>query len=232
MKNLFVKIALSCATLLLAASGTANAGLVSVYVGYADGVRGGGFFPSIWDGSPNTVFDGVTTGSYDAGAIRIDNNGSSAITFNSAAISMPWAGLLNYSPGWSSHVLNPGEHLVLTETAHYNFDTSDYGVTLSGPVGYADGETAHATHIDITINGVALGTLLDTGHILTTGGFDQATFGNESYNWRLVGTTGITDPNGNGGQTVPEPSSIVMWGLGALGMAFARRKRRQMTIAS
>ena len=31
---------------------------------------------------------------------------------------------------------------------------------------------------------------------------------------------------------VPEPASLAMWGLGALGMMFARRKRRQMMIAA
>jgi hypothetical protein len=30
---------------------------------------------------------------------------------------------------------------------------------------------------------------------------------------------------------VPEPASIAMWGVGALGMAFARRKRKMQTLA-
>jgi hypothetical protein len=33
-------------------------------------------------------------------------------------------------------------------------------------------------------------------------------------------------------EPVPEPASIAMWGIGALGMAFARRKRRQMKLAA
>ena len=36
---------------------------------------------------------------------------------------------------------------------------------------------------------------------------------------------------GDGAAPVPEPASIAMWGLGALGMVFARRKRRQMMMA-
>ena len=40
--------------------------------------------------------------------------------------------------------------------------------------------------------------MLDTGHVLTTGGSDLAAAGeNESQNWRPIGTTGITNPGGS-----------------------------------
>jgi hypothetical protein len=47
--------------------------------------------------------------------------------------------------------------------------------------------------------------------------FDNVAYGN--YN------NGSFDP-------VPEPASIAMWSLGALGMMFAGRKRRQMKLAA
>ena len=51
-----------------------------VQVGYADGIRGGGFFPSPWAGDAGVVFVGDTSGSADAGAIRIDNLSGATMT--------------------------------------------------------------------------------------------------------------------------------------------------------
>ena len=44
----------------------------------------------------------------------------------------------------------------------------------------------------------------------------------------------LSDENGDAGNPsgVPEPASMAMWGLGALGMMFAGRKRRQMKLAA
>lgn len=43
----------------------------------------------------------------------------------------------------------------------------------------------------------------------------------------------ITLKIGSGGTTtVPEPSSLAMWGIGALGMMFARRKRQKKKLAA
>ena len=42
----------------------------------------------------------------------------------------------------------------------------------------------------------------------------------------------ITLKIGSGGSAVPEPSSIAMWSLGAIGMMFARRKRQQKKLAA
>jgi hypothetical protein len=173
--------------------GCTNSGSgVTVQVGYSDGLRGVGFFPSPWDGSPNTVFVG-SGAPFDAGAIRIINNGSSAITVNDVTVTLPGGQTFDL---WGSNVVPAGGNLILTQTTQYNFDTSDFP-TLSFPQTYPDGETAHAAHIDITVNGAALPTFLDTGHVLTTGGSDLAAGGaNESLNWRLVGTTGVGNPGG------------------------------------
>ena len=230
MRKYFSKLISSfvASALIAGAISHANAGSIDVYVGYADGIHGEGFFPGIWDGSPNTVFVG-TSPIYDAGAIRIDNNGAFQIKVDSVNVSMPWSG---YSSGnlWGSNIINPGEHLILTQTAFYNFDTSDYGISQPVGVPLPDFEKAHASRVDISVNGSALGTFFDTGHILTTGGFDYASIGNESFDWRLIGTTGITDPSGVGA-SVPEPSTFALLGLGGIGLVIRACRRRRPTLA-
>ncbi len=179
----------------------ASASGISVAVGYADSLRPNSFFPNPWDGAPNTSFVGDPDGGYDAGAIMITNNTGAALTINDVVVSMPWNG--NSWDLWGSHVVGAGVSLILTQTNGENFDTSDYP-TLSYPQTYQDGETAHASHVIITVDGVVQSTLLDTGHVLTTGGSDPGDAGvNESYQWRPIGTVG-------GPAGVPEPSSIVM----------------------
>ena len=98
---------------------------------------------------------------------------------------------------WGSNVIPPGGNLILSQTNGQNFDTSDADESLPYPQIYPDGETAHAARVAITVNGQVV-TLLDTGHVLTTGGSDLAAAGkNESQNWRPIGTTGITNPGGS-----------------------------------
>ena len=114
MRKFFSKLVLSLAaiTLLFGAIGQASAGSINVYVGYADGLRGGGVFPSIWDGSLNTTFVG-TTPNYDAGAIRIDNFTGAAITIDSVIASMHWIEAAGWNSGylWGTHVLADGFRL-------------------------------------------------------------------------------------------------------------------------
>ncbi len=221
-------IALGAAALLLGAA-QVHAGSYSVYVGYADDLRPSPFFPTPWDGSPNTQFIGNTAfpTQYDSGAIRIDNTGASAIVINGVNVSMPWSG---YNSGdiWGfggGITIQPGHSLILAQTSGENFDTSDYGVTQ--PVGspLPDGETTHASHVDVTVDGLSAVTYLDTGHVLTTGGFDLALLNNsnESLQWRLIGTTGVTDP---GGTQVPDAgNTAALLGFALAGIGFARRRR-------
>src|SRR5579875_1434759 len=169
-----------------------------VQVGYADGLRSNGFFPNPWDGSPNTIFVG-NNDTPDSGAILITNNSNAPITINDVTVVVAGVPF----DLWGSNVVPAGGNLILTQTNGENFDTSDEphggynGGQLPYPETYPDGETAHASHIDITVNGVLLPDFLDTGHVLTTGGSDLAAGGlNESQNWRLIGTTGISNPGG------------------------------------
>ena len=170
---------------------------IAVEVGYADDIRPSPFFPNPWNGSPNTVFVGSTSesaGSIDAGAIRIINTTNAPITVNDVSLTLP--NVTQPFDLWGSNVVPVGGSLIVTQTAEYNLDTSDFE-TLAYPLTYPDGETLHASKITITVNGVVLPTFLDTGHVLTTGGSDPGDAGaNESQNWRPVGTTGEDNPEG------------------------------------
>lgn len=151
-----------------------------IYLGYADGIRPGTHTTpgAPWFGSAHTRFVGCPnnhcpsgTGKYDAGAIRIDDMTTKALTVTNASVLI---GTKTYKL-WPSSLTVPASSgstpgsLVLTETSGAtstdNFDTSEStkcGVT--NPV---------VPHVTLTINGVTV-TLLDTARILTTHGVDPA----------------------------------------------------------
>jgi hypothetical protein len=213
------------------------AGLYDVYVGYADGLRGGGFFPGTWDGSPGvTSFQGGSaSGSFDAGAILIQNTSGAALTINSVDVKINGTAMgssASFNPSWTfPFTLAAGKMMILTQTADYNFDTSDIhyitpvGVPLTG---------CTVTCPTVTVNGT---TFNDTTHVLDTGGFDLAALGNESFRWRLIGdAAGCSGPacgvNTVGG--VPEPSTWAMLILGFAGIGFMayRRKNKPSLMAA
>jgi len=157
---------------------------ISVYVGYADNLRPSGFFPNPWQGSPNTVFIGGG-GTFDAGAVRIDNTGSSLITIDSVSVDLQRPGpVFNL---WGSNIIVPaGFSLILTQSVCCsNFDTSDSPFEPCGVVA-AVGQSPFPA-ISVTIGGVTQ-RFNDTAHVLDTLGYDLACQGNESQEWRPIGT--------------------------------------------
>jgi RHS repeat-associated protein len=154
---------------------------LSVYVGYADGLRpGGSVFPFPWQGSPNVIFQGG--GCCDNGAIRFDNSGTDPIVFDSIVVDI---GPNHYDLWPRNTTLPPGEILILTGTSGENFDSSD---TTGGC-----NQSGFIPAVRITRGGVTT-TFNDTMQVLNTGGVDQATCtgGNESRAWTRIGGGGTT----------------------------------------
>ena len=185
---------------------------VDVYVGYADGLRGPGFFPNPWDGGAGVTFFGFSNGgSFDAGAIMFVNSGATNVTLD------PGVNVNNFSDGasfqlWDSYigagvVMTPGSKVILTQTSDYNFDTSDYSI-------YGFPNSFAFPNVNYSLDGTAY-TSIDSGQVLDTGGFDLASTGaNESYRWRLIGT------DGQPGAPAPAAAFVMLTGL------IAKRRKR------
>jgi hypothetical protein len=193
---------------------------VTVFTGYHDGLRAGGFFPNPWigdtfDGQPILVPGGLLGGS-DDGAILIVNTTGTPQTISNITVDSFQNGA-SFSL-WPTFTLAAGQAAILTATFGDNFDTSDQPIqcTPSGAI----------PQVHITVGGTPE-TLSDTGQRLNTGGTDIAicsnpTFvgPNESIGWALIGTVA---GQGNNIST-PEPASLLLMGTGLLGVCALRRK--------
>jgi len=204
------------------AVGQTRAGQVEVQVGYADGLRPSPFFPNPWSGGANVaLFAGFGTAGpmdFDAGAIRVINNGASPFTINNLVVDGFGDGA-SYSL-WGSFLgagfsLNPGKSAIFTQTSSYNFDTSD---------DQGGGPSTAIPVVHLTING-STSALQDTAQVLNTEGTDHlgGNNENESHGWRDIGTFG-------GQPGVPEPSTFVLASTsGLLMLGWWGIKRRKKT---
>ena len=235
MKKLLLAGAAALAALAIGTQ-AAHASSITVKVGYADNLRSSIFFPNPFDGTLGSTLATHFYGggpSFDSAGVLFINSGSTDLNIGSDFHVDNFRDGTNFAI-WSALfpagglILHPNESLVLAQTGSYNFDSSDNsaGGTPGSP-------SLSIPTIHVTIDGVAL-TYLDTGHVLDTGGFDLAGYpalspngdGNESLQWRLVGTTGITDPGGTKGNAVPEAGTLAMIGAGVLPLAGVLRRRR------
>src|SRR2546422_6512313 len=155
---------------------------VNVFVAYADNLRASGFFPTPWKDAPNTLFIGAGP-SFDAGAIRLDNPTGVPLAVDSVSVDLQRPGPV--SKLWGSFTIPAHGSAILTQTGQYNFDTSDAPIaSCPTPAPSSDRRVPKVT---VTIGGIPT-SLLDTGHVLDTGGFDSASCKpNESLQWRSIG---------------------------------------------
>ncbi len=197
----------------------------TVYVGYADGLRGSGFFPNPWEGDSGITYIGTPGGGHDAGAIMILNTGGTAITVSDISVNINGSALGDIWTLLLPKTIAAGNALIVTETVHYNFDTSDvHVITNSGSpcLGLVtDSVTCKTVFPTVKVTTVAGAlTFNDTGHVLDTEGFDFAAVGNESFAWRPIGSLG-----GPAGGNVPEPASLVLLASVAGFIEIARRRK-------
>ena len=223
-----VALAIAAATAATAGGGSARAltgstaGGLTVWVSYAENIDPtkapppGASFPSPWKGDPNIVFlgnvnpqsaecGGVASSCYDAGAIRLDNNGATDVTVSRTVVDVHSAltgGKLfdtsSNSSLWGSFKVPAGKSVILTENpsaparqvGYDNFDTSDtphYNGSCT-PV-------SAVPTVQLTI-GATVTTLSDSTHVLDTGAVDSGWCPhsggqhNESIPWRQIGSGG------------------------------------------
>jgi RHS repeat-associated protein/uncharacterized repeat protein (TIGR01451 family) len=150
---------------------------LSIYVGYADGLRpGGAAFPFPWIGSPGVTFVGDTAHVFDSGALRFDNSSAAAITLDSVTVDVG----SNHFDLWPHGLTVPAQQtLVLAQTNNQNFDTSDFPIQCSANNGVIP-------VVNVTVAGV-LTSFRDTHQVLNTGGIDPGGCGrNESTAWQRI----------------------------------------------
>ncbi|MGZ5445178.1 MAG: Ig-like domain-containing protein [Thermoanaerobaculia bacterium] len=163
---------------------------LDVSVAFADNTTSSADFPTPWQGAPNVLYLGAGS-PVNAGAIRIDNRSGAAVPVDRVTVDLQRDNAV-FSL-WTNFVIPANGSAILTQTLPGNFDTSAYPIVACG--GALDPNDPRAPKITITIAGLDE-SFVDTAHVLDTGGFDSSCRGNESLQWRAVGTRGIDAPSG------------------------------------
>ena len=163
------------------ATAASNVHAMKVFVGYADGIRGGSSVPSPWDGDAGVQFIGGGT-QFDAGAIRIVNPSRQPLTIDDVSVDI---GSATYDLWGTSYpiVVDGKSSVILTQTVEFDFDTSEPAVATCDPTG-----DIPLVHIVVGSRNPKTRTFTDAGQVLNTGGIDpgSCTAANEAHDWVRV----------------------------------------------
>ncbi|MEA2490482.1 MAG: hypothetical protein QOH21_2274, partial [Acidobacteriota bacterium] len=168
----------------------ANSAGLEVSVAFADNATPSADFPTPWQGAPNVLYLGGGA-PVNAGAIRIDNTSGAPVPIDRVTVDLQ-RGNAVFSL-WNNFVIPANGSAILTQTTPGDFDTSAYPIVPCG--GTLAANETRVPKITVTIGGIAQ-SFLDSRHVLDTGGFDSSCRGNESLQWRAVGTRGTEAPAG------------------------------------
>jgi len=219
-------------TLAHAGGAQPTVGGLSVFVGYAEDKEtrtpDPATFPVPWAGSPNTTFLGGTvpgqlacgtlTACYDAGAVRLDNPGTTAVTVTNVSVddhsSLPGGKVFNNL--WGSFSVPAGKSVILSANPPANNPNFDNFDTSSFPSSCTP--LTVAPTVTFTIGGKAT-TLADSTHVLDTGGIDVGSCTpkrDESVQWRPIGAAGtdsatlaLGPPTAVAGQPTTETATLL-----------------------
>ena len=226
----------------------ALAGTFNLFVGYADGLRSNGFFPTTWLGDPGVVSQSAGGQSLDSGAVRFDNTSGVTLHISNFTVTMNGGSGAVYNI-WNALDIAAGGTGIFTQTTPYNFDSSDnsgnafapggLAPTLAGANGIGGCSSTAALIATVAglgamcdanrpilafdVNGVHF-TFADTAHILDTGWYDfvnQSPDGNESINWNVIGKGAVR----GGTAPVPLPASLPMLMAGIAGLWLVKRRK-------
>lgn len=167
-----------------------NSAGLDVSVAFADNATPSASFPTPWQGAPNVLYLGGGT-PVNAGAIRIDNTSGAPVPVDRVTVDLQ-RGNAVFSL-WENFVIPANGSAILTQTVPGNFDTSAYPIVACGET--LPAHDPRVPKITVTIAGAAQ-SFLDSAHVLDTGGFDSSCRGNESLQWRAIGTRGADTPSG------------------------------------
>jgi RHS repeat-associated protein/uncharacterized repeat protein (TIGR01451 family) len=165
---------------------------LEVSVGFADNTSPSANFPEPWN-EANSLVNFAGSGTvYRAGAIRLDNPGSVPVTVDSVKVDLGRPGPVFQL--WQNIVVPAGGSTILTQSQDGNFNTSASSIVGCG-LALATNETRIPT-LTVTVAGTSTD-YADTAHVLDTGGFDSSCRGNQSLQWRSIGTAGPENPGGS-----------------------------------
>ena len=165
---------------------------LEVSVGFADNSSPSANFPEPWN-ETNPLINFVGGGTvYRAGAIRLDNPGSLPVTVDSVKVDLGRPGPVFQL--WQNIVVPAGGSTILTQAQDGNFNTSASPIVGCG-LQLAQNET-RIPKVTVTIAGTSTD-YMDSAHVLDTGGFDSSCRGNQSLDWRAIGSAGIESAGGS-----------------------------------